>query len=156
MTAISGYCRLTNSSSRGVPDRVLARPRALAGFTLIELLVVFALIALVTGLVVPAGIRAVENAQRRGAMADINAVLSALPLRAFHSGKVLTEDAQTLRAELGDVPQDLQIQMDSPLTYAANGMAAGGQVRAGFADGAWETFTVEPVTGVVTRSGNAP
>jgi prepilin-type N-terminal cleavage/methylation domain-containing protein len=146
MTATSGFCPPRNSAVRAHA----------AGFTLIELLVVFALIALVTGLVVPAGIRAIENAQRRGAMADINALLAVYPLRAFHNGKAMSVDAVAIRGELPDAPQELQIQMDAPLAYAANGMASGGQVRAGFGDGAWETFNVDPVTGVVHRAGTAP
>jgi prepilin-type N-terminal cleavage/methylation domain-containing protein len=127
-----------------------------AGFTLVELLVVFVLIALVTGLVVPAGIRGIENAQRRGAMADLNAVLAALPLRAFRDGRALSIDAAALRSQLPDAPANLTIETSAPLSYAANGMAGGGQVRAGFPDGTWETFTIEPVTGIVTRSGTAP
>ncbi len=143
MTATSGSCR--RSSARRAPA---ARGISFcAGFTLIEMLVVFVLIALVTGLVVPAGVRAVENEQRRGAMADLNAVLAALPLRAFHGGSALNVDAAALRAQLPDAPENLTIETDAPLTYAANGMAGGGWVRAGFPDGAWETFAVEPVTG---------
>ncbi len=154
MTATSGFC--PRPSSR--PDRGLPVRRALraAGFTLIELLIVFALIALVTGLVVPAGVRAIENEQRRGAMADLQAVLAALPLRAFHGGHVLSVDAAALRAQLPDAPRSLVIESGAPLVYAANGMAGGGQVRAGFGDGAWETFNIDPVTGTVKRAGNAP
>ncbi len=152
MTAISGSCRRSDAR-RAPPDRGAAKG---AGFTLIELLVVFALIALVTGLVVPAGIRAVENAKRRGAMADLNAVLAVLPLRAFHAGRALNLDAAALRSQLPDAPPDFQIETPEPIAYAANGMAGGGRVRAGFADGAWETFTIEPVTGTVTRSGATP
>jgi general secretion pathway protein G len=132
------------------------RAGAVAGFTLVELLVVMVLLGLVTGLVVPAGIRAIENEQRRGAMADLNAVLAALPLRAFHDGRAISIDGAALRAQLPDAPETLVIETSAPLAYAANGMAAGGQVRAGFADGAWETFTIEPVTGIVTRNGTAP
>ena len=116
----------------------------------------FVLIALVTGLVVPAGIRAIENAGRRGALADLNALLAALPLRAYRSGAPLTIDAAGLRAQLSDAPQNFVIETGAPLAYAANGMATGGEVRAGFSDGNWVAFTVAPVTGVVTRSDGPP
>ena len=145
MTGTSESCR-----------RSSAAPGRAAGFTLIELLVVFALIALVTSLVVPAGIRAIQNAGRRGALADLNALLATLPLRAYRSGQPLTIDAVGLRAQLPDAPADFVIETGAPLAYAANGMAGGGEVRAGFADGSWQTFTVTPVTGEVTRGGAEP
>ena len=116
----------------------------------------FVLIGLITGLVAPAGIRAIENAGRRGALADLNALLAALPLRAYSSGRPLTIDAAGLRAQLPDAPENFVIETGATLVYAANGMAVGGEVRAGFSDGNWQTFTVAPVTGAVTRVGAVP
>ncbi len=144
MTATSGSCRRSSLAQRGA-----------AGFTLIELLVVFVLIGLLTAVVAPAGVRAIENAGRRGALADLNALLAVLPLRAYRSGQPLTVDGAGLRTQLSDVPDDFVIETSVPLTYAANGMAAGGEVRAGFSDGNWQTFTVAPVTGVVLRNDAA-
>jgi prepilin-type N-terminal cleavage/methylation domain-containing protein len=148
---------MTATSASSHPSRPAPRSLArAAGFTLIELLVVFVLIGLVTALVAPAGIRAIENAGRRGALADLNALLAALPLRAYRSGAPLTIDAAGLRAQLPDAPENFVIETNAPLTYAANGMAAGGEVRAGFPDGGWVGFTVAPVTGVVTRTDAQP
>lgn len=127
--------------------------RRLRGFTLFELLVVLVLMGLMAGLVAPAGWRALENAARRGAAADVQAWLSSLPLRSFQKGERFVLAGEALARAFPDLPADCRLQAGEPLVYGANGMAAGGRVKFLCAGEAARVFVVAPVTGVVSLQG---
>jgi prepilin-type N-terminal cleavage/methylation domain-containing protein len=125
------------------------------GFTLLELLVVLALVALLTGLVVPSAWRAIEGARERGVANDVQVLLEGLPVQAFGKGQALSLDASALAGRLPGLPAGWNLKVDAPLNYGPNGVAAGGAVQL-VADGrvalAWR---VEPVSGLVTPIATA-
>jgi general secretion pathway protein G len=143
MTRTSAFFRRTRTHFSG---RARASSR---GFTLLELLVVLAIVAAVSAVIGPVTWRAVENAERRGARADVHAALAAIPLTAFRQGRPLHIDASGLSRLGPELPADCSLALpDPPLIYAANGMAAGGRVLL-TCGGQTSTFEVAPVTGEV-------
>lgn len=125
-----------------------------AGFTLLELLVVLALVAIASGLVVPAALRGIESARERGAAADLRNVLDGLPVRAFQRGNGLEIDAPALRRLLPDLPEEWQLDVEPPLRYEANGVAAGGRVRLLIPGRATREWRVAPVSGAVVADAS--
>ena len=102
---------------------------AARGFTLVELVVVLALVALATGLAAPALVRGLDAAHERGMRADVRALLEGMPVRAYQTGSALEIDAAALQRLLPELPQGWRLEVDAPLRYAPNGVAAGGAVR---------------------------
>jgi len=121
------------------------------GFTLLELLVVLAIIAVLSAMVGPAVWRSLDAAAQRGAAADLQAQLAALPLAAFAAGRPLRVDAQLLRGRMADLPDGCAVLVPVAFTYAPNGMTPGGTVQLA-CGGRVETFAVRPVTGEVLRA----
>lgn len=99
------------------------------GFSLLELLVVMALLALVSGMVLPTIGRQLDASRRRGVDAQLHEVLNALPLRARAAQEPQTWGPAELRAELEDAPADTQLRLSEPLRYDARGLATGGRVE---------------------------
>lgn len=127
-----------------------AHRAACAGFTLFELLVVLALLGLVAGMTLPAGVRALEAARERAVEREVRLVLAGLPLEAFRSGLPLEVPASALRQRLTAWPQGWLLELDQPLAYSAEGVARGGQVRLQTPQGRLQTWVVEPYTGALT------
>jgi prepilin-type N-terminal cleavage/methylation domain-containing protein len=123
--------------------------RALRGFTLVELVVVLALVAMATGLVAPAVMRGVDAARERGARADIRVLLEGMPVRAYQGGAVLEMDATALRRLVPELPEAWRIEVDPPLRYAPNGVAAGGVVRLLIPDREPSVWKIATVSGQV-------
>lgn len=136
--------RQTASSSHGGAD----------GFTLIEILVVLAIVAAVSAVVGPAAWRALQNAELRGAEADVQAALAALPMAAFAQGRPLVVDADALAGRVPSLPAGCRINLPNALRYAPNGMTPGGTVHLA-CDGTVVAFDVAAVTGEVSRAGAA-
>lgn len=106
----------------------LERPAA-HGFTLVELVVVLALVALATGLAAPALVRGLDAARERGVRADVRVLLEGMPVRAYHATGALEVDAAALQRLVPELPPGWRLEVDAPLRYAPNGVAAGGAVR---------------------------
>lgn len=123
--------------------------RAPRGFTLVELVVVLALIAMATGLVAPAVMRGVDAARERGARADVRALLEGMPVRAYQGGAVLEMDAAALRRLVPELPESWRLEVDPPLHYAPNGVAAGGVVRLLIPDREPSVWRIAAVSGQV-------
>lgn len=147
VTRATLVCFLRPARRTGRPPGV--RTRAPAGFTLLELLVVMSIVALMLGLVVPAGWRALEAAQERAALRELTARLERLPLQAWQSGRTFTVQGADLQRGIANWPASWSILSPEPLTYGANGVAKGGEVSL-WVDGqrryAWR---IEPLTGRV-------
>lgn len=144
-------CRSTQGSRRrGITGR---RP----GFTLLELLVVLALVALVSGFTLPAVSGWLAGVRARAVESDLRAQVEALPLKAFRQGRAMTVDAATLAAMLpGFDPGTTQIELERPMQYGPEGVAGGGTLRLlrpGQPPTLWQ---IEPVTGRVLASAQAP
>ena len=112
------------------------------GYTLLELLVVLTLVALVAGVVAPAAMNALDGARERGARVDMQALLEALPVRAFREERSLALDGAAL-ARLAGTPDGWRVQLDGDLKYAASGVAEGGSVRLLAPGGAVAAWRVE-------------
>ena len=152
MTPTSAYSRPARGAR--LPQSLPGRPGTTAsrgGFTLLEVLVVLAIVAAITGIVAPAGWRALQSARLRGAEADLQAALATLPMRAFGQGQPLVVDSTVLTRQLESLPEDCRLHVAEPLRYAANGMAGGGTVQLACA-AAVSTFDVAEVTGAVRRA----
>jgi prepilin-type N-terminal cleavage/methylation domain-containing protein len=132
------------------------RHASAAGFTLLELLVVLALLALVTGLVAPAAVRAIGAARERAASADLGALLEGLPMRSFRAGAAQAYSGEALRLLLADLPSGWTVEAAPPLRYTAQGVAAGGTVRLLAPGRPALALRVLPVSGEVVRNGAAP
>lgn len=135
--------------ARRTARAVGVRSRAAAGFTLLELLVVMSIVALMLGLVVPAGWRALEAAQERATLRELAARLERLPLQAWQSGRALTVQGADLQQGIANWPAHWSILASEPLAYGPNGVAKGGEVSL-WVDGqrryAWR---IDPHTGRV-------
>lgn len=110
-------------------DVVRARRMVSAGFTLLELLVVMTIVALTMGAVLPSAIRWLDSARERAWRADARAQLEALPLLARQAGRVQHWDAESLRARMPDLPEELELHVPRALSYGSTGAASGGQVE---------------------------
>lgn len=126
----------------------LTRRASRRGFTLLEILVVLAIVALATGLVAPIAVQGLRAAEERGVRADMQALLEALPVRAFREARPLVLDGQGL-ARLAVLPDGWRLQVDAPLRYDASGIADGGQVRLYGPGDALLGWRVQPITGSV-------
>ena len=129
------------------------------GFTLVELVVVLALVALATGIAAPAVVRGVAAARERGVLADVRVLLEGMPVRAVQSGSGLDMDAAALRRLVPELPAGWRLEVDPPLRYAPNGVAAGGAVRLlipGRDPTTWRVAAVSGRVEVVARRGNVP
>jgi general secretion pathway protein G len=142
-----------------MPRTLVSCPRRLDaevpahGFTLVELLVVLALVALATGLIAPSVVRGIDAARERGARADIRALLEGMPVRAYQSGAAIEFDSAALRRVAPELPESWRIEVDGPLRYGPNGVAAGGAVRLlipGREAVAWKIAAVSGQVEVVT------
>ena len=129
------------------------------GFTLVELVVVLALVALATGIAAPAVVRGVAAARERGVLADVRVLLEGMPVRAVQSGSGLDMDAAALRRLVPELPAGWRLEVDPPLRYAPNGVAAGGAVRLlipGRDPTTWRVAVVSGRVEVITRRGDVP
>lgn len=138
------------SERRSHDPRRLDGRRAVLGFTLLEMLVVLTIIAAMAAMVGPAGWRMLRSAELRGAEADLQAALTALPTFAFSEGRALAIDATALRSRLPTLPEGCRVLLPLPLRYAANGMADGGSAQL-TCDGEVTQFEVIQITGEVRR-----
>jgi general secretion pathway protein G len=118
------------------------------GFTLLELLVVLALMALATGIAAPRAVAWLDAAQERGWRDDLRAYLEALPVRSFLAGEPRTLQARDLLEAVPGAPASVEIHLQQPLIYNAQGVASGGslEIRRGEFKESWR---IEPVTGRV-------
>lgn len=120
------------------------------GFTLLEMLVVVVLIALTTAVVLPAVIRWTAASAERGWREDFVVLVGAMPLTAFKGGRSMRLDADDLRRLVPSLPMDVEIRLDRPLEYAANGAAFGGRIELRRGTGKGDllaSWTVEPISG---------
>ena len=124
------------------------------GFTLLEILVVLAIVALAAGLVAPIAVQGLRAAEERGVRADVQALLEALPVRAFRDARPLVLDGPGL-ARLAALPDGWRLQVDAPLRYDASGIADGGQVALHGPGGALLAWRVQPITGSVQAADGA-
>ena len=115
---------------------------------------VLALLALLTGLVGPASMRAIDQARERAHERALLHVLEALPLEAFRSGATLQVDRNTLIKRLPDWPQDRPFELDKPLRYSAEGVAEGGTVAVRLPNGQMRHWRVQPRDGRVIAPGS--
>lgn len=125
--------------------------RAQRGFTLFELIVVLALVALAAGMVTPAVVGGLAAARERGVVADVRVLLEGMPVRAYQSGSALEIDAAALRRLVPELPDDWRLEVEGPLRYAPNGVAAGGAVRLLIPGRDPTTWQVAAVSGQVQR-----
>ena len=158
MRGTSVSCRPKRAKLRTAlrTDRRTDRHTAAAGFTLLELLVVLALLALVTGLVAPAAVRALGAARERAAAADLDALLEGLPVRAFRAGAAQAYTGPALSQLLADLPAGWAVEATPPLRYTAQGVAAGGTVRLLAPGRQARVLQVLPVSGEVVRPAVTP
>ena len=140
---------------------VSCRPRlerwAPRGFTLVELVVVLALVALATGIAAPAVVHGLAAARERGVRADVGVLLEGMPVRAVQRGNGLDIDSAALRRLAPELPEGWRLEVDPPLRYAPNGVAAGGAVRLlipGRDPTTWRVAAVSGRVELVTRRGD--
>lgn len=143
MTRTLVYCRRCAPEAR---VRARCRPRArprqeVAGYTLLEILFVVALLALVTSLALPLASRWLEGAAERRVVADVRALVRALPAQALLSGQALHVDAARL-AEEAALAEGTHLAIDPPMLFAPDGTTRGGTVRLRFDRGREITFQV--------------
>ena len=141
-------------SCRRRPERLAQR-----GFTLVELVVVLALLALAAGIAAPAAVRGVAAARERGVRADVRVLLEGMPVRAVQSGSGLEVDSAALRRLVPELPAGWRLEVDQPLRYAPNGVAAGGAVRLlipGRDPTTWRVAAVSGRVENVARRGDVP
>ena len=125
-----------------------ASPPLKRGFTLLELLVVLLILGMASAVAVPQAGRWLDAAQLRGWRADLRAQIEQYPVNAFLSGEALEVDVAALLKPLTATPAQAQVVMKTPLRYAANGAAEGGELSVRVGD--WQaTWRVLPVTGAV-------
>lgn len=97
------------------------------GYTLLELMVVMALLALATAMAAPAGYRMIGSWMEADRVDAVMKALASLPLRQRDEGRELhipAEDADAAAA-LAALPEGWELQLDEPLTVAANGACSG-------------------------------
>lgn len=126
---------------------LLVRGREPRGFTLLELLLVLALLAMLIGLVAPAGQRALDGASERAQFRRVEDVLRGLPYEAFRQGRPMRIDAAALRERLPELPPAWQIEMEQPLVYSPSGVSSGGEIVLKQSGGLVHRWRVSPVTG---------
>lgn len=135
-------------------DCVMKRQRP-AGFTLLEMLVVMGLMSFLIGLVAPAVASWLANAQARAWRTDLQAQLLALPVKAYSRGQPLTLDVAALRTASPGLPGEVRLELDAPLRYSSQGVAAGGKLSITMPSGVVETWEVSPLTGAVKSLASA-
>ena len=136
------------------PERRSRRGRR-SGFTLLELLVVLVIVALVAGVVAPLAARGLAAARERAMLADLQALLEGLPVRAFASGAAQDYDAARLGQLLGGLPEGWSLQLGTPLRYGASGVASGGLVSLAGPERTVTRLRVLPVSGEVLSGSPA-
>lgn len=98
-----------------------------AGFTLIELLVVLMILGLTSALVLPRLPALYENFQDKSAQEELIQSLSSLSLKAYTRQQALSLTQESAPEILG-LTSDLNLRIDQPIVYQANGVCLGGQL----------------------------
>lgn len=99
---------------------------ASGGYTLLEMVVVMAVLALATALVGPSAYRMAQSWGEADGVAAVIRSVEALPFEAQKKGmEILLDGTTPPPPDLLDMPEDWQLQMDSPLVVRANGACSG-------------------------------
>jgi general secretion pathway protein G len=98
-----------------------------AGFTLIELLVVLMILGLTSALVLPRLPAIYERFQDKSAQEQLIQSLSTLSLKAYTRQQTISLTKESAPAVLG-LTSDLNIRIDQPIVYQANGVCLGGRL----------------------------
>lgn len=149
-----------------------ATHRSRAGFTLIELVVVLFLLAVATGLVLPAVGRGIETLELRAQVAGFSAFLryareQAITKRTAYEVRVDPEFSQLTLVPVGsDTPKArkqlssrIRISVDPPeariVTFSPQGFSSGASFRLEAQGGRVYRVTVDPITGRVSNHREA-
>lgn len=131
-----------------------SRANTARGFTLLELLVVMALLGLLGSVVGPVVWRAIENAQRRGQIADAEAFLRRFPETRFRQAAPFQLTVESLTRAVGTQAENGRWAVDRPIRFSRRGSCEGGEVVFfPAAGGPPVSFFLAPVTCELVRGG---